>query len=698
MSSTTKAGTKSFKSIGAIIASVADIFQPPERMSVSDAAEKYVRLNNPGSYVGPYQNSEAPYMREPMDEFTSRYYSGLIFVGPAQCGKTQGLILNAVAYSIVVDPMDTIVFSPGREAARDFSMRRVDRMHRDSPEVGSRLLRNRDSDNVFDKHYTTGMMLNLSWPTSANLAGRPIPRVVITDRDRMDDDIEKEGEVYDLGAKRTTSFRSFGMCVAESSPSRPITDPKWVRHTPHEAPPCGGILGLYNRGDRRRLYWPCPHCGEFFEGNFRMLKYERKSNTLAAAETVYMECPHNDCRIKPEERYDMLLKSHWLADGQSIDREGRIYGERPRTAIASFWMNGVAAIFTTWPKLVQLYIDAEQSFERTQDEEALKKFYNNDLGEPYTPKALEALRLPEVLMSRAEPLGGSKEDPVVPVGVRFLVATVDVQQNMFVVQVHGISPGDPFDITIVDRFRIKLSDGRLDEDGQIAWVKPGTYQEDWDLITEQVIKRSYPLADGSGRRMMVKFTVCDSGGKAGVTKNAYAYYRTLRKERLHGRFLLVKGDPRLKSQHTKLTYPDSSDSKNKAAAQGDVPVLLLSSNQLKDIVSNRLDAEVAGAGLIRFPDWLEDWFYAELCVEIRTEKGWEKPHKARNESWDLLYYCVGACMAEQIKAEKLDWAKERTWYSEWDDNVLILAAEANTRFAIPTKKKYDIAELARQLA
>nr|WP_261912952.1 phage terminase large subunit family protein [Salmonella enterica] len=25
------------------------------------------------------------------------------------------------------------------------------------------------------------------------------------------------------------------------------------------------ILSLYNRGDRRRWYWPCPHCGDWFQ-------------------------------------------------------------------------------------------------------------------------------------------------------------------------------------------------------------------------------------------------------------------------------------------------------------------------------------------------------------------------------------------------------------------------------------------------
>lgn len=700
MSSTTSdQSRKNFRSLGELVCAATELLQPPERMKVSEAAEKYVRLNNPGAYRGPYKNSEAPYMREPMDEFTSRYFSGLIFVGPAQTGKTQGLILNAIAYSIVVDPMDTIVFNPGQAAARDFSIRRIDRMHRDSPEVGSRLLRTREADNVFDKQYISGMMLNLSHPTSSTLAGRPIPRVVITDRDRMDDDIDKEGEVYDLAAKRTTSFGTFGICVAESSPSRPITNLRWVRSSPHEAPPCGGILGLYNRGDRRRLYWPCPHCGEYFEGNFRMLKWDRKSNTMDAGDSVYMECPHESCNILPDERYDMLQKSVWLADGQMIDRDGNIYGEKPRTDIASFWMNGVAAIFTNWPKLVRTFITAEEAYERTGDEEALKKFYNNDLGEPYTEKSFENLRLPEVLASRAEPLGGTRDAPVVPFGVRFLVATVDVQNNMFIVQIHGIMPGEPFDMVIIDRFRIKLNAlGRLDEDQQLEWVKPGTYQEDWDQITEKVIKKTYPLADGSGRHMGVKLTLCDSGGKAGVTANAYKFYRKLRRLRMHTRFQLVKGESRLGSLRTKMTRPDSNDPKNKAAANGEIPVLLLNSNMIKDMLSNRLDATIPGNGMIHYPDWLPDWFYAELCVEERTEKGWIRPPHTRNEAWDLAYYCIGGCLSGQIDIEKMDFSKTRTWYSEWSDNVMIIPAEATERFAIPKKPSYDYAALAKQLA
>lgn len=691
-----------YRSLGDIVIHSAATLRPPERLTVSEFSERYVYINQPGAFVGDYSNDTAPYMMEPMDTYISRTYSGLIFVGPAQCGKTQALLLNTVAYSILIDAMDTIIYSPTQAAARDFSTRRIDRLHRNSVKVGEQLRAERDADNKFDKHYKSGMMLSISWPSVTELAGRPIGRVMLTDRDRMPDDIDGEGEPYDLASKRTTSFGSFAMTVCESSPSRPVIDNKWVRKSPHEAPPCGGILGLYNRGDRRRFYWPCPDCGSYFEGNFKMLTWEKRSNVLAASNTVRMICPHCTYPIHPDQRHDMLQRGRWLADGQSIEPDGTIYGERPQTEIASFWLNGVAAAFTNWQKLVNAFITADQAFDRTGDEDALKKFYNNDLGEPYMPKSMEAERLPEVLQARAEDLGGTQEEPIVPFGVRFLVATVDVQQNMFIVQVHGILPGEPADMVIVDRFRIRLSADRTDEDGQVSWVKPGTYLEDWDLITEQVLKRTYPLAEElgrpKGRRMMIKMTACDSGGKAGVTANAYEYYRKLRREGMSGRFCLVKGTAQPGAPRTQITYPDSSNSKVKAAAHGDVPVLMLQSNQIKDMASNRLDCLMPGKGMVRFPNWLPDWFYSELCVESRTEKGWVKPPHTRNESWDLLYYCIGVCISPMLNIEGIDWNNPQGWYAEWENNNLVTLPEQIERFALPAKRRYDIEAIARALA
>lgn len=692
-------------------------------MTVSEWAEHDRYINQPGAYVGPWQNSTVPYMIEPMDTLTDPLFSGEIFVGPAQCAKTDGLIVNWIGYSAVVDPMDMIVYEKSHAAARDFSIRRVDRLHRHSESVGAAVLKTKDADNRTDKQYNNGMMLSLGHPSINELAGRPVGRVALTDYDRMDDDIDGEGSAYDLATKRTTTYGSFAMALAESSPSREVTDAKYIVQG-HEAPPCGGILALYNRGDRRRWHWPCPSCGSYFEGSWDHIQYDKLDSNMDSAATVRMVCPHCSYAIQPDQRHEMQQWGVWLKEGQHIADDGRIKGTGRRSNIASFWLKGVAAGLTTWAKLVKTYLDAEDEFDRTGSEEALKKFFNTDLGEPYIPKHVlaDTARTPDTLMQRAYDLpfedDEDREDnavnrltghapnngipkfvkPLVPANVRALIGLVDVQQNMFIVQVVGIAPGKPYDLVVVDRFSIRKSH-RLDDDGEREWVKPGSYVDDWDLIEEQVIRRTYDLADGSGRKMTLKLTLCDSGGKAGVTTNAYAFVRALRARGLGSRFHLVKGEGRPGLPRFRITYPDNSKrgaSGAKAGAQGDVPVLLLNANTLKDTLNNLLDVVIPGSGMIHFPDWLPDWFYAELTAEIRTDKGWANPNKRRNEAWDLLYYAIGACVSTLLSIEKVDWENPPLWLEEQASNPLVIAGEREEAFEEPSR--IDFASFGRTLA
>jgi phage terminase large subunit GpA-like protein len=690
------AAKKTYSSIGEIICDLSLMLSPPENLSVSQAAEKYRYVHSPGAYIGPWKNISVPPMVEPMDTYTSREYSGIVFVGSAQSAKTDSLVINTLAYSIKVDPMDTILYCPGMIEARDFGIRRVDRLHVYSEAIGEMLLPQADADNRFDKQYVTGMLFTITWPTRATVAGKPIGRVLITDRDRMDDSIEGDGEVFDLTAKRTTTFGSYAMTVVESSPSRPILNPKWIPQSPHEAPPCEGILKLYNRGDRRRWYWPCPHCNRYFEGMFKHLVWDTEfdGTNKDKAATVRMQCPHCVEMIHPDDRAEMQFYGIWLKDGQGIDDHGRVIGPAPRTSIASFWLRGVAAAFVSWKSLVETYLTATDEYARTGSEEALKKFYNNDLGEPYVPKSMNDVRLPEVLKARAEK---GRRERHVPEGVRFLVALIDVQKNMFVVQVFGILPGLKFDMVLVDRYDIRKSQ-RTDGDGERLWVKPNAYVEDWDEITEHVIDKEYPLDDDSGRMMGIKFVGCDSGGKAGVTSMAYSYYRKLREQNKHRRFILIKGETLPNQPRCRISYPDSAKKDMKAAARGDIPLLLFNVNVLKDDLDGRLDCVEPGRGMYRYPDWLDDSWFSELCAEIRTEKGWENVSGSRNEAWDLSTYCIGLCVSELIRVEAINWESPPGWASPWDTNDLVRKADQTPRFANQLKSSYDFAGFGKALA
>ncbi len=693
--------------------------QPPQRLTVDEWADEHRFVNQPGAYVGPWKNETTEYMREPMTVLTSRSFTGLVFVGSAQTGKTDALLVNNIGYTVTVDPMDMLIVNPSSFLARDFSVRRLDRLARDTKIVGKALMKKRDSDNKYDKQYTNGTLVSLAWPSATQSSGRPTGRVALTDYDRMPDDIDGEGSAFDLFSKRTTTFGSFAMTVAESTPSREI-DPEKVKNIleGHEAPPVTGIFELYNRGDRRRWHWPCPDCGSYFEGRFKHLKWEECESNLDSAETVYMECPHCETHIEFDSRKGMNEWGVWLKEGQSIV-DNRVVGEGRRSAIASFWVSGVAAAFQTWQRLVQKYLDAEEAYNKNGDEEALKTFYNTDLGEIYIPKSYLANeeRTPEMLQARAYDFpfvdGGEEgEDaqihrvtneeagypkkltPKIPAEVRGLIGLVDVQKNLYVVQVFGISPGVPYDLKFIDRYQIRKSE-RIDDDGDPYWVKPGSHQQDWDLIEDAVIRKTYPVDDDSGRRMSLHYTFCDSGGKAGVTTNAYNFVRKLRKHGLGNRFHLVKGQGRPNTPRVKIIHPDSSRSGSKAGARGDIPVLEINSNMVKNTLDNMLDVVLPGEGMVHFASWLPDWVYEEMTAERRGEKGWEPKGKQPNEAFDLSYYAVAACISTILNVEKMDWENPHDWLKEWDDNPTVKEEFKDDSFE--QRRTYNFGKLGKQL-
>lgn len=611
--------------------------------------------------------------------------------------NTDSLIINTVAYAAKFDSMDMMVLCPTTAAARDFSIRRIDRLHHHSPDIGEMLIKTRDADNRSDKRYKSGMMLSITHPSPTELAGRPIGRVVLTDYDRIPDDVG-EGSAFDLASHRTTTFGSLGITLAESSPSRDIEDPRWIPTTEHEAPPCRGIIDLYNRGDRHRWYWPCPHCEKMFEGEFKYLVWDEVDKdgnaltNLEKSQTAHMACPHCGALIHPDERYEMNAWGNWVPDGMYYDHEGRLVGKPPRSMMRSFWLKGVAAAFTNWRKLVAEYLSAEESYQRTGSEEALKKFYNNSLGVPYLPKSMSSIRTPEALQSKAENLPPKH----VPKGVRFLVAAVDVQKTRFVVNVWGIMPGAPFDMVAIDAFELFLSE-RTDDNHNRLPVDPAANVDDWDVLKNEVMALRYPLEGDTEGKMAIRLTLCDSGGATGVTTNAYNFYRKLKDANAHGRFLLVKGNGRPSAPRVAITHPDSNRRDRFAGARGDVPVLSINSNLLKDTFDGRLDCTVPGSGMVRYPDWLPKEWFMEMCAESRGPKGWTNPNSERNEAWDLGCYVIAGCISTYLNVEMVDWNKAPKWAAEWDENNLITYDE-KPAFAPKKVRKYDYTKLAQELA
>ncbi|EMO5715836.1 phage terminase large subunit family protein [Enterobacter bugandensis] len=638
------------------------IISAPRRMPVADAVARFMRVPMGAGNSVPWDPLVAPYVIEPMNCLASREYDAVIFVGPARTGKTIGLIDGWVVYNVICDPSDMLIIQMTEEKAREHSKKRLARTFRVSEEVSKRLSPNRNDNNVYDRTFLPGNYLKIGWPSVNIMSSSDYKCVALTDYDRFPADIDGEGDAFSLASKRTTTFMSSGMTLAESSPGRDITDIKWRRTTPHEAPPATGILSLYNRGDRRRWYWPCPHCGEHFQPDGDTVTgYQDINDPVAASEAAVIQCPHCAGQITPDKKRELNGRGVWLRDGETIDRYGKRSGEPRRSRIASFWLEGPAAAYQTLSQLVYKRLVAELEYETTGSEETLKTVINTDWGQPYIPRSALNHRRSEELMERAEDYGKR----LVPPKVRFLVASVDVQggkNKRFVVQIVGY--GQHGERWVIDRYNIKTSMRCDEHTGEALPLDPAGYPEDWDLLLSDVLEKRYMLLADERRMMGVQWMGVDSGGEDGVTGNAYAFWRRCRKQGLKRRVYLFKGDSKARSKLVNEFYPDNTKRSDRAAnARGDVPLWLLQTDQLKDRIAAGLSRETPGPNYIHFPDWLGEWFYDELTYEERGLDGkWRKPGRGANEALDLMCYCHALVVIKGY--DGIDWSKPPPWATE----------------------------------
>lgn len=706
-----------FESLEEVVAASFSEMRPSDRLTVTEAAVKHTRLGSGGGHSVPWSLDKTPYLKEPQDVLTSLDYQGMIFVGPARTGKTM-MGLNWITHTVKSDPTDMLYVHMDRENARKWSNGDLKRFLESSTDVRAEQLTSRQFDNTFDKTFKSGMRFLLTYPTSSNLSGITVPKTLAIDYDRMEDNIDGEGNGYDLMSMRTTTFKRFAMSAAESSPNpnKEIQDPRWIPETPHAAPPIKGIFELYNRGDRRLWQWCCPSCEEWFEPDFKLLDWRGITNPMEARDATRLVCPRHGCVLEPRQKDAMNLKGLWIREGEMVEPGcgGRIVirpGMRvTRSSIASFWLKGPAAAYQDWGQLVEKYLRAEKALEETGDDGPLRKTVTTDQGTYYIPKSRLSEMSPEVLKNAAEDWGSDEENPTVPQGVRYLIGTADVQKNAFVCQVSGFTATG--DVVVVDAFKIRLSN-RLNQNGERLPIDPAAYGEDWDLLETELLNKTYALADGSGRRMRLRAAGSDSGGAEGVTGHAYNFWRRLKAKQdgSHRRFVLVKGDPKKGIPRARTTWPDASKKDKLAVARGDVPVVMLNSNALKDLVyllMARRTAEGADAsegGMLRYPDWLENWFYVQLTSELRTAKGWENTRKRRNESFDLTYYAVAIAMRPveagvpyvHFGQDRLDFNDPPIWAAEWDTNEFVFDPNLGDDVHPKKRKRRSLSEIAQEL-
>ncbi|MEM8849266.1 MAG: terminase gpA endonuclease subunit [Pseudomonadota bacterium] len=653
------------------IAEALPSLEPRARVTVSETApDRMIKAD--GNWV-PWRADVAPYMTEPMDVLTSRRFDSVAFIGPARSSKSEALIMNPIAHAILAQPRKVAVFSPTKGAAKEWSEGDLDPMIQESPELRSRLAKGKGSDNIFTKRFRGGMRLTVDHPAKDKLAQRSLDLVCGTDFDAFPQDIgrnadadgEGEGGPFGLMRKRTESAGSRGMTVVESSPRFPVLDETWTPTTPHEGPPCMGIVSIYNEGSRGRYYWPCQDCGQLFEPRYDRLDVPPEGDIASRAAKAAMVCPHCGSVHEARRKTDLNAAGQWLheeANGEAVPLMDLVRD----VVTASYWATGPMAALAPWSRIVRRYLEAEAEFQRTGSEGSLKSVTNTEHGLPYLPRAKSATS--GLSLDALKALLTDHAWQVAPADTAFLTAAVDVQSGYFAVQVEAWLPG--LGRVVIDRFEIIAPpDSAPNPEGRK--LSPDKVGEDWDALLP-IFEKAYQV-EGADHSLKILAVVSDARGEPGVTARARDFYRKMRM-RYRNRFYLTMGVGGWNKPRSVVRRPETAH-RGKEHVQRDVPMIFPGIDHLKDEVATSLLATDSLARRIYLPRYLRHEAVAEYCAERRTDDGWRlRPGIKRNESMDLSVYSLGLVIA--LEAEAINWDAPPNWAKSGPDNLMAVVPAA----------------------
>lgn len=574
---------------------------------------------------GKWSNSLTPYVIEPMECLSpSHPATDVTLKWCAQSAKTE-VGVNFVGHMIDVDPSGMLIALPSIDEAQKFAKLKLQPAIDATPALKHKVkeVKSRDESGstASFKRFRGGFVQITHTGSSKGLQSITVKRLWGDEISEYPHDAGGRGDPIEQMRQRSSTFVLLGAKHLWTS-------------TPKVKGDCR-ISDFYEASDQRRLYWKCPHCGDWFLFRFEHLKWDRENKPFGA----YIETPCCHAVVEHWRKRDMLATCVWIKtfpasdDGDfspgDVVEAGEIetykarksYGRQP-----GFHLWRGQSAFSDWDSIVEKFLEAKDSTTK------LKTFTQQVLAEAFE----EAGEAPDYLklMARRE----DRERDFMPDGVLALTGMCDVQNNRLEWGVYGW--GEKMSCWLVDGGMI-----------------PGDPEDDatWSALAE-VTTRLY--TDQYGRSWPIEAFGVDSGFKSHIVynfvrrrPNVYAtdgrdgatrpFVGTPRKVDINWRGKIVRGGAMLWPLGT---YPLKS---------------ALYASLQKTIDGPDATTGIWPAGSIRFPKDCDEAFFLQITAEylktVETREGitrrvWVKRPGQANEQLDIW---VGArAMASQIGLDR----------------------------------------------
>ena len=396
----------SWADLDAVLRDAGEAWRPPPKLSLSQWADEFFYLSAESSaQVGRWKT--LPYQREIMDALTDPRVWAVYVQKSARVGWTK--ICNAfIGYTIDQDPCSVLLVQPTVEDAKGYSKEEIAPMIRDTPRLAKKAFEDseevgpRESGNtILHKKFDGGVLSMVGANSGTGFRRISRKRVLFDETDGYPASAGSDGDPIKLGMKRADYFWDRKICAGST--------PK-IKGSSR-------IESLFESGDRRRYYVPCPQCGHMDylvfskrEGGGHYMVFD----TARPRETAHYVCSQNGCVVEHHQKREMVERGEWRASA-------------PFKGIASFhiWAAYSYSPNATWGQI------AEEFMEAKGDRETLKVFVNTVLGETWA----ESGDVPdwERLYERREmyPIGTAPR-PVV-----LITCGVDVQQGRWEYEIVG---------------------------------------------------------------------------------------------------------------------------------------------------------------------------------------------------------------------------------------------------------------------
>lgn len=400
--------------LDAIVWRAMEAWRPPARLSLSEWAERHFVLSAETA-AEPGRWRTLPYQREILDAITNPDVTQVTWMKSSRVGYTL-CMSAAIGYHIHQDPSSMLVVQPTVDDAKGFSKEAIAPMLRDVPvlaqvvfiDLEDRGKGPKDSSATLTHKAFPGGILSLVGANSGTGFRRVSRRVIMFDEvDAYPPSAGAEGDPISLGMKRSEYFWNRKI-IAGSTPL---------------VAGSSRIEEMFEAGDRRRYYVPCPECGhmDFLRFRKRAGDEDERGHRMRWDDdpaSACFECSANGCVIEERHKRAMLEAGEWRADGVFSGH-------------ASFhlWAAYSLSPGATWGQIAARFLEATRG-----GSEKLRAFVNTDLAETWKDRG-EAPEW-ERLYQRRE----SYEIGTVPAGPVILTAGVDVQKDRLVYEVVGWAP------------------------------------------------------------------------------------------------------------------------------------------------------------------------------------------------------------------------------------------------------------------